>query len=95
MYFLPSQSKRLSQFLHLRLAHAFRHEAHAAGTHVDLRGLVEHIHLVEGCHDVGVDGKHAVFLPHHHVVAFVKGVEGGFAGDIISISMALNTIRWL
>ena len=34
MYFLPSQSKRLSQFLHLRLAHSFRLEAHAAGTSV-------------------------------------------------------------
>ena len=63
--------------LHLGVGHAVGFETHVAGRDVDLRGFVEHVHLVEGVQDIGIDGQDAVLFPHHHVVVVVDGLDGG------------------
>ena len=59
--------------------HAFGVEAHAAGGDVDLGAFVEDVDLVEGAHDVGVDGEDAMFFPHDDVVVFVESADGRFS----------------
>ena len=70
--------------LHLCAAHALGFEAHGTAIQVNLSTFREDVDLVEGVEYVKSLGKHAVFLPQHHVVAFelvqcclCKGVASG------------------
>ena len=74
---LLGQLEHILYFAHGGVGHAVGGEAHALGAHVDVGGLVEHVNLVEGVHDVLADGADAVLLPHHDVVV-ANLTEGGF-----------------
>ena len=70
--------------LHLCAAHALGFKAHGTAIQVNLSTFREDVNLVEGVEYVKSLGKHAVFLPQHHVVAFelvqcclCKGVASG------------------
>mgnify|MGYP002508479496 CR=1 FL=1 len=65
---LLRQIKCASHLGHLLVGHTVGSEAHRLGCNVNQRRLVQHINLIECRHNIHIDSKYAVLLPHNYIV---------------------------